>query len=112
MGHRRNKNKIVYSTNPDFIMEADNQVEIETLPAAKQNLLIRTDRKNRRGKTVTLIAGFIGQKTDLITLSKKLKTVCGVGGTVKNGEILIQGNHLDKIVKLLKKENFNLKCQG
>ena len=112
MGHRRNKNKIVYSTNPDFIMEADDINEIETLLADKQNLTVRIDKRNRRGKTVTLVAGFIGQKADLITLSKKLKTVCGVGGTVKNGEILIQGNHLDKIFKFLKKENFNLKCQG
>ena len=91
----------VYSTNPDFNYEYDEEEQQETLPPEEQKLKISLDNKKRKGKTVTLISGFIGTEDDLKALAKFLKTKCGVGGSAKEGEIIIQGNFLKKIEDLL-----------
>ena len=92
---------VVYSTNPDFKYETPVEEEAETLPPARQNLRVGIDRRNRGGKQVTLISGFVGREEDLAALAKTLKTRCGVGGAAKDGEILIQGDFRDRIVQLL-----------
>lgn len=96
---------VVYSTNPDFHYEEDVD-EVITLPADKQVLRILLDKKQRGGKKVTLIIGFSGTDNDLNTLGKELKTACGVGGSVKDGEILIQGDFRDKILDILLKKGY------
>jgi translation initiation factor 1 len=93
-------NGIVYSTDPGFRQEEDNPAE-ETLPAKQQKLKIRLDTLQRAGKAVTLVEGFIGKKEDLEDLGKKLKTHCGTGGSVKDGEIIVQGDQRDKITQWL-----------
>ena len=102
----KDKIGIVYSTDPDFKYETDDE-DIETLVPEKQNLYVYIDRKQRAGKEVTLIEGFIGSSDDLKELGKALKSKCGVGGTVKDGEILIQGNFKDKIFDYLIKEGYS-----
>lgn len=98
---------IVYSTNPDFkYEEEDNLPQQETLPPGKQKLTVSIDRRKRAGKQVTLVSGFIGSDEDLSTLAKMLKQKCGVGGSAKEGEILIQGDFRDKVVDILKKEGY------
>lgn len=92
---------VVYSTNPDFKFETDEEVEPDTLEPAKQKLRISLDKRNRNGKSVTLVTGFVGTADDLHTLAKKLKTKCGVGGSDKDGEILIQGDFRQKVLELL-----------
>ena len=92
---------VVYSTNPDFKFEVDEEEEVETLPPAKQQLRVSLDKRNRNGKSVTLVTGFVGTDDDLHTLAKKLKTKCGVGGSDKDGEILIQGDFRQKVLELL-----------
>lgn len=92
---------VVYSTNPDFEYQTEETPEEETLPADKQRLIVRIDRRHRAGKQVTLIEGFIGSSDDLAALAKILKTKCGVGGSAKDGEITIQGDLRDKVVGLL-----------
>jgi len=93
---------VVYSTNPDFSYEHEsNKEEQETLPPEKQRLIVSIDRRQRAGKQVTLVSGFIGATTDLEAVGKMLKSKCGVGGSVKNKEILIQGDFRDRIVELL-----------
>ena len=87
---------IVYSTNPDFKFETGGEQEADTPAAGKQNLRVITDRKQRKGKTVTLVQGFIGREDDLKELGRILKSRCGVGGSVKEGEIIIQGEHKEK----------------
>lgn len=93
---------VVYSTNPDFKYEEENdQEEMDTIAPGKQMLRVLLDKKNRSGKSVTLITGFVGSEEDLKALGKQLKTKCGVGGSVKDGEILIQGEFREKVVSLL-----------
>jgi len=102
-----NRDGIIYSTNPDF--KYDNEIEItETLPPSEQHLKVTIDRKQRKGKTVTLIKGFIGSSEDLKELEKKLKTACGVGGSSKDGVIIIQGNMLQKVKASLKELGYGV----
>ncbi len=91
----------VFSTNPDFEFTPEGDEQEEDLPVANQSLKIWLDRKQRKGKEVTLITGYVGNDDSLKELSKLLKNKCGVGGSVKNGEILLQGNHRDKVLKIL-----------
>lgn len=100
---------VVYSTNPDFKYETAQEEEQQTLPPAKQKLIVRIDRRQRAGKQVTLIEGFVGTSDDLAALAKKLKTSCGVGGSAKDGEITIQGDNRDKVVALLTGMGYNAK---
>lgn len=97
---------VVYSTNPDFNYECIEEEEAETLPKNQQKLRISMEKKGRGGKTVTLIKGFIGSEEDLKDLSKWLKTKCGVGGSAKEGEIIIQGDFKQRIIELLKVEGY------
>lgn len=97
---------VVYSTNPDYIYETTEEEEVATLPPQQQKLRVNIDRHLRGGKTVTLIKGFIGTEDDLKELGKYLKGKCGVGGSIKEGEIIIQGDFKTKIVELLKAEGY------
>lgn len=103
---------VVFSTNSDFQYENEKDEEQETLPPKQQNLKVSLDRKKRKGKSVSLVTGFAGNENDLKNLGKLLKTKCGVGGTVKNGEILIQGDFCNKIIDILKKEGYKIKRSG
>ena len=98
---KKNRINIVYSTNPDFHYEYESQNEAETLAPEKQNLKVIVDSKQRKGKTVTLVQGFIGSEEDLKELAKLLKNKCGVGGSVKDGEIIIQGEVKEKVLTIL-----------
>ena len=100
----------VYSTNPDFKFETEEE-ETETLPNNKQQLIVSIDKKQRKGKTVTLIEGFIGKTEDLEALAKLLKTKCGVGGSAKDGEIVIQGDFKQKVKEILEKEGYKVKLR-
>ncbi len=104
-------NGMVYSTNSSFEFEDDNE-ELETLPPQQQTLQVLLDRKNRGGKTATVIKGFIGSSDDLNDLGKTLKSACGVGGSVKDGEIIIQGEKRDKVMDLLNKKGYKTKRVG
>lgn len=97
---------IVYSTNPDYHYQDNNEDEATTLPLEKQLLRVSLDKRNRKGKAVTLITGFVGTDNDLETLGKLLKTRCGVGGSAKEGEIIIQGDHRQKVLEILQKEGY------
>ena len=98
---------VVFSTNPDFIYETTEEDEPDTLPKNRQKLRIFMEKKGRGGKTVTLIKGFVGTEEDLKELGKLLKTKCGVGGSVKEGEIIIQGDFKQRITDLLKSEGYS-----
>ncbi len=98
---------MVYSTNPDFTYETEEEQEEETLPKERQRLRVAIEKKNRGGKTVTVVKGFVGTETDLKDLGKLLKTKCGVGGAVKDSEILIQGEWRDRLVSLLRQEGYS-----
>ena len=100
---------VVYSTNPDFKYETAQEQEADTLPPEKQRLVVRIDRRRRAGKQVTLVDGFVGRSADLSALAKTLKTKCGVGGTVEEGQILIQGDLRDKLVSLLSGMGYQVK---
>jgi translation initiation factor 1 len=103
---------VVYSTNPDFQYEIEEDEEQETLEPNQQLLYVSIDRKQRKGKDVTLVEGFVGSDDDLKNLAKELKSSCGVGGTAKEGEILIQGNFRDKVIELLGKKGYKTKRKG
>jgi translation initiation factor 1 len=100
---------IVYSTNPDYQYQTDNTEETATLPNEKQRLTVTLDKRNRSGKTVTLISGFIGTDGDLDSLARMLKTKCGTGGTAKDGQIIMQGDLRTKITEILKAEHYKVK---
>ena len=116
MGKKKNKKKrigVVYSTNPDFNYDYDQEQEQEALPSSQQKLRVLLDRKQRKGKEVTLITGFVGPEDDLKDLGKFLKSRCGVGGSVKDGEIIVQGDQRDQVVDLLKQKGYsNTKKSG
>lgn len=100
----------VFSTNDEFELE-QNETD-ETLSNSEQRLEALFSNKGRGGKTVTVIKGFVGSDDDLKALGKTLKSKCGVGGSVKDGEIIIQGKHRDKIMEILKKDGYNVKRVG
>ena len=100
---------IVYSTNPDFVFEQNTTPEPETPAPDKQRLTVTIDRSGRAGKQVTLVKGFKGRADDLAALGKTLKIKCGVGGTVKDGVITIQGDFRDKVTGMLKDMGYNAK---
>ncbi|MEO6231836.1 MAG: translation initiation factor [Ferruginibacter sp.] len=97
---------LVYSTDPDFKTESDNIEEQETLMPGQQKIKVRLDAKRRAGKVVTLVEGFIGKTSDMEDLGKKLKTFCGTGGSVKDSEIIVQGDNRDKVVQWLLKNGY------
>jgi translation initiation factor 1 len=96
----------VYSTDPNFHFEEE-KTNVETLLPAQQKLKIRLDTKQRAGKAVTLIEGFVGNNEDLEELGKKLKSFCGTGGTAKDGQIIIQGDQREKVMEWLKKNGYS-----
>jgi translation initiation factor 1 len=105
----KNKNAkmgIVYSTDPSFQVKEEEQTA-GTLPASQQKLRVKLETKHRAGKAVTLIEGFEGNTTDAEELGKKLKSYCGTGGSVKEGEILVQGDNRDKVLTWLQKNGYN-----
>ena len=97
---------VVYSTNPDFRYEIHDEEEASTLPPSQQKLRVQLDRKNRGGKVVTLVTGFTGSDDDLKELGRLLKSKCGVGGTAKDGEIIVQGDFKQKVLDLLKQAGY------
>ena len=102
---------MVYSTNDDYEYNSEEDSE-ETLPVGDQKLYVSLDKKNRKGKAVTLVEGFVGSEEDLKELGKKLKSKCGVGGSAKDHEILIQGDVRDKVVVMLEKDGYKVKRKG
>lgn len=98
---------MVYSTNPDFKYETEEAGQTGTLPPARQDLRVWLDRKQRAGKVVTLVRGFAGADEELQELARLLKTKCGVGGGAKDGEVLIQGDHRDRVVEILLKAGYS-----
>ena len=103
---RKKRIGVVYSTNPDYEYSDDSQEEADTLPENQQKLRLNMERAGRGGKTVTLVKGFVGSDKDINALCKLLKQKCGVGGSVKDGEIIIQGDHRQRLVDILKKEGY------
>lgn len=103
---------MVYSTDPDFRYTTDEPCEEPTPPPARQSLRVWLDRKQRAGKVVTLVKGFVGRDADLQELARLLKTKCGVGGAAKEGEIIIQGDHRDRVVEILTKSGYRCKKAG
>jgi translation initiation factor 1 len=108
----KKRDGVVYSTANDFEYDYNKKEEAVTLPPSQQKLIVMLDKSMRAGKQVTLVTGFTGTAEDLDQLGKQLKSKCGVGGSVKNGEIIIQGDHRDKIVSLLQKEGYKAKRSG
>lgn len=108
----KKRDGVVYSTSDSFEYNYQQDEEAVTLPPQQQNLKVMLDKSGRAGKQVTLVTGFIGAAADLETLTKLLKTKCGVGGSMKDGEILIQGDVRDKVVLILTKEGYKAKRSG
>lgn len=108
----KKKKRNFYSTNPDYSYEDEPRRSANTLPPEKQSLRVLLDRKKRRGKEVTLVTGFIGTQDDLKDLGKLLKSKCGVGGSVKDGEIMIQGNQREKVMGILLDKGYKAKKSG
>lgn len=112
MGNKKKRVDVVYSTNQDFSYDYEDELEEETLDPGDQLLYVSIDRKKRKGKEVTLVEGFVGTQEDLKDLAKILKSKCGVGGTAKDGEIIIQGNFKDKVADILTTEGYKVKKKG
>ncbi|WP_372773086.1 translation initiation factor [Mangrovibacterium sp.] len=110
----KDKLGMAFSINPDTQSEQneDKQEKTPSIPAGKQTLYVELDKKGRKGKSATLVTGFEGTDDELKELARKLKTQCGVGGSTRDGEILIQGNFRDKIMDILKNEGFKVKRIG
>lgn len=106
MNDWKDRLNVVYSTNPDFKYDKEEEEEQDTLPKEKQLLRISLDKRNRKGKAVTLITGFVGTNDDMETLGKLLKVKCGVGGSAKDGEIIVQGDLRNKVLEILQKEGY------
>lgn len=109
---KKERINVVYSTNPDFRYDREEEESAETLAPQQQLLYVSLDRKQRGGKEVTLVEGFIGTDDDLKDLGKLLKSKCGVGGSAKDGEIIVQGNFREKVMELLVKEGYKVKRKG
>ena len=103
---------VVYSTNPEFSYQTDEAGAAVTLPPQQQQLRVQLDKKQRGGKQVTLITGFVGSEADLQALGKLLKTKCGVGGSAKGGEVVVQGDFRAKVLDVLLKEGYKAKQIG
>lgn len=103
---KQHRTGVVYSTSPDFQYQEDTPAEADTLPPARQNLRVQLDKKQRGGKQVTLITGFVGTAADLEALGRQLKTHCGGGGSAKAGEILLQGDHRDRVLAWLQQQGY------
>jgi translation initiation factor 1 len=113
MAKKNNKGSgMVYSTDPNFAFESFDDEQQETLPPQQQTLYVSHDRKQRKGKVVTLIEGFVGTPEDLNELAKSLKNRCGVGGSAKDGEIILQGEHRDKVIPTLEAAGYKVKRKG
>lgn len=108
----KKRDGMVYSTSDDFEFQTESNNGQDSLAPNQQNLKVMLDRKARAGKKVTLIEGFVGNDIELADLGKLLKNKCGVGGSAKDGEILIQGDHRDKVVQILQSEGFKAKKAG
>jgi len=108
----KNREGVVYSTNSDFNFQLRSSEEADTLPPQQQQLYVSLDKSNRAGKQVTLVQGFIGKTADLDSLTKLLKNKCGVGGSSKDGEIIIQGDVREKVIAVLEKEGYKYKRKG
>ena len=110
MAKNKHKNRIgiVYSTDPDYRYQENQPEEFASLPPSQQNLRVQLDKKARGGKKVTLVTGYVGPQEDLKALGKLLKSQCGVGGSAKNGEILIQGDFVDRVVEILQNKGYKV----
>ncbi len=108
----KKRDGIVYSTSNEFEYHYQGEGEATTLPPAQQSLRVLLDKSGRAGKMVTLVTGFVGSTNDLEVLGRLLKTRCGTGGSVKDGEILIQGDVRDKLIQILQKEGYKAKRAG
>ena len=103
---RKKRVGVVYSTNNDFDYSEDTQDEAISLPKNQQKLRLYMERAGRGGKTVTIVKFFVGSEDDMVALCKLIKQKCGVGGSVKDGEIIIQGDHRERLLDILKKEGY------
>ncbi len=110
MAKKKNKIGVMYSTNSNF--EYEYESEQKTLAVADQRIEVWIDKKNRGGKIATIVKGFVGTESDLKDLGKVLKSACGVGGSAKNGEIIIQGNVRDKVMQILSDKGYFCKRVG
>lgn len=108
----KKRDGVVYSTSNDYQYQGMTQLSARSLDPSQQNLKIQLDKKSRGGKQVTLITGFVGPEEDLKQLGKQLKSKCGVGGSAKDGEIIVQGDHRNKVKDLLDKDGYRVKMVG